>query len=377
MGNNRFKMRSENRNQITMNHSSRLLFGISLIISGFANGQNLVLNGGFEEYKTSPSNFTSVDATLEEVATPTSSSGDYFNSCSNTDFSVPTNFKGEQSAFEGSGYIGLYFYALNDYREYLQLNSARTLREKYPYKISFKVSLAEASTLAVKDMAIVLTNKRVKLPNSSTLTNGRLDLQEGLQFQKVKLVPDNSLAETTGWVTLSAEFEAKGFENHIIVGNFQANKATKLYGTERTIRSGDFSYYYIDHFVLEELPRINYEKDKIYVLEQNPFEPKGYKLDGKAMASVKKIFKYLKENAEVQMKITGHSDSSGTPEYNKFISSLRARAVALYLKKLGIEDDRIVWEGVGDSKPLRNGKIKQGHLANRRVEFVMTTFDEQ
>ncbi|MEM6542930.1 MAG: OmpA family protein, partial [Bacteroidota bacterium] len=88
-------------------------------------------------------------------------------------------------------------------------------------------------------------------------------------------------------------------------------------------------------------------------------------------------FKYRRENAEVQMKITGHSDSSGTPEYNKFISSLRARAVALYLKKLGIDDDRIVWEGVGDSKPLRNGKIKQDHLANRRVEFVMTTFDEQ
>ena len=360
-----------------MNYSSRLLFGLSLCCACLANGQNLILNGGFEEYKTCPSNFTNVDATLEEVATPTSSSGDYFNSCGSSDFSIPTNFKGEQKAFEGTGYTGLYFYALNDYREYLQLNTAKTLREKYPYKISLKVSLAEASTLALKDMAIVLTSKKVRLPNSSTLTNGRLDLQEGLQFHKVKLLPDNSLANTGDWITLSAEFEAKGFENHIIVGNFEANKATKLYGAERTIRSGDFSYYYIDHFVLEELPRINYEKDKIYVLEQNPYEPKGYKLDGKAMASVKKIFKYLKENAEVQMKITGHSDSSGTPEYNKFISSLRARAVALYLKKLGIEDDRIVWEGVGDSKPLRNGKVKQGHLADRRVEFVMTTFDEQ
>ncbi|MEM8509564.1 MAG: OmpA family protein [Bacteroidota bacterium] len=360
-----------------MNHSSRTLFGLGLFISCLVNGQNLVINGGFEEYKTCPSNFTNVDATLEAVATPTSSSGDYFNTCSSTDFGVPTNFKGEQKAFEGTGYIGLYFYALNDYREYLQLNTTRTLREKYPHKISLKVSLAEASTLAIRDMAIVFTNKKIKLPNSSTLTNGRLDLQQGLKFQKVKLIPEKSLDDTAGWVTLTAEFEAKGFENYMILGNFQPNKNTRILEANRTIRSGDFSYYYIDDFTMEELPRVNYEKDKIYVLEQNPYEPKGYKLDGKAMASVKKIFKYLRENAEVQMKITGHSDSSGTPEYNKFISSLRARAVALYLKKLGIDDDRIVWEGVGDSKPLRNGKIKQDHLANRRVEFVMTTFDEQ
>jgi len=85
----------------------------------------------------------------------------------------------------------------------------------------------------------------------------------------------------------------------------------------------------------------------------------------------------LKENADVQMKITGHADDIGNTEYNKFVSSLRARAVALYLKKLGVDDSRVVWEGVGNTKPLRNGKIKQGHLENRRVEFVMTDTKNQ
>lgn len=77
------------------------------------------------------------------------------------------------------------------------------------------------------------------------------------------------------------------------------------------------------------------------------------------------------------MKITGHSDNTGTPEYNQFISSLRARAVAIYLKKMGIDENRIVWEGKGDSQPLRNGKIKADNMANRRVEFVMTDFVDQ
>lgn len=340
-------------------------------------GQNLILNPGFENYKSCPEHITNFGTLLEEVSLPTSSSGDYFNTCGSSDFSIPTNFKGSQKATEGSGYVGLYFYALNDYREYIQLNTSKTLREKHPYKVTLQLSLAETSSLALKNMSIVLVNKKVKVPNGSALTGSRLDLQEDVAFQVVKLKPNKSLANTDEWITLTAEFEAKGFENHIIVGNFSNNVNTELLEQEGTVLSSDFSYYYVDNVDLEELPRVNYEKDKIYVLERNPFEPKGYELDAEAVASVKKIFKYLKENAEVQMKITGHSDNVGQPGYNKFISSLRARAVALYLKNLGIEDNRIVWEGVGDTRPLGNGKIKESHLSNRRVEFVMTQFEDK
>lgn len=352
------------------------VFSLCIVFCSSLSAQNLVVNSGFEDFKQCPINITSMDVLLDEVSLPTSSSGDYFNQCSTEDFGVPTNFKGSQVAAEGSAYIGLYFYALNDYREYVQLNTTRTLREKHPYKISFQVSLAEQSKLALKTMSVVLVNKKVKVPNSSVLTHSRLDLQENVQFHEVQLKADHSMKETNGWVTLSAEFDAKGFENHILLGNFEDNANTSLLNQDKASISGDFSYYYVDNFTLEELPRVNYEEDKIYVMEQNPFEPKGYELDDKALANIQKIFKYLKENAEVQMKITGHADNIGTSEYNKFISSLRARAVALHLKKLGIADDRIVWEGVGDTKPLRNGKIKSSDFEDGRVEFVMTKFDD-
>ena len=338
-------------------------------------GQNLILNAGFEDYTSCPSNFTNLSTLLQDVSLPTSSSGDYFNRCSNEDFGIPNNFKGNQTAAEGRGYLGLYFYALNDYREYAQLSTQNILRENFPHKISFKVSLAEASTLALKNMSVILTNGKLRLPNSTTLTTDRLNFQKGLEFQEVQLKADKSMADTEGWITLTAEFEAKGFESHLLIGNFRDNTNSELLNKEGNLIPSDFSYYFVDDFQLKELPRVNYEKDKIYVLEHRPFEPKGYKLDDAALASVKKIFKYLKENAEVQLKITGHSTDAGTPEYNKFVSSLRARAVALYLKKLGISDDRIVWEGVGETKALRNGKIAQEHLANRSVEFVMTDFD--
>ena len=349
----------------------------SIFFCTAVSAQNLLSNAGFENFRTCPSNMMGVDMMLEDVSIPTSSSGDYFNRCGSGDFGVPENFKGVQRAAEGSGYIGLYFHALNDYREYIQLNTTKTLREKYPYKISFQVSLAENSKLALKSMSIILTNKRLKVPNSSVLTTSRLDLINTIEFQEIQLNSDNSMANSEGWVTLTAEFDAKGFENHIVLGNFKTNSETQLVTKGESTSTSDFSYYYVDNFILEELPRVNYEKDKIYVMEQNPFEPKGYELDEKAMVSVQKIFKYLKENAEVQMKITGHADNIGTSEYNKFISSLRARAVALHLKKLGIDDNRIVWEGVGDTKPLRNGKIKSSDFDDGRVEFVMTKVDDK
>lgn len=356
---------------------TRLFTFCCVLGSGTLFAQNLILNPGFENYDSCPTNFSNVNALLQDVSLPTSSSGDYFNACSKVDFGIPNNFKGHQEAAEGSGYLGLYFYALNDYREYVQLSAERGLRENYPYKLSFKVSLAETSTLALKNMSVVLTNGKLQLPNSVTLNDERLKVQNGLEFQKVKLKADRSMASTDGWITLTAEFEAKGFESHIIIGNFETNANTSLLKRDKALVPSDFSYYFIDDFQLEELPRVNYENDKIYVLEQNPFEPKGYELDDTAIANIKKIFKFLKQNAEVQLKITGHSTDAGTPEYNKFVSSLRARAVALYLQKLGIDDNRIVWEGVGETKALRNGKIEEGHLADRSVEFVMTKFDDQ
>ena len=353
-----------------------MLFIFCLMFNNSTQAQNLILNPGFENFKDCPTNMANFDALLEDVSLPTASSGDYFNQCAPNDFNVPSNFKGIQKASEGAGYIGLYFYALNDYREYVQLNTTKTLREKHPYKISLQVSLAEHSSLALKNMSIVLTNAKVRLPNSSALTSSRMDLQEDLEFYEVPLKADKTLSDMEGWVTLTAEFDAKGFENHMIVGNFKTNENSQLLKSEKPIIPSDFSYYYVDNFELEELPRINYEEDKIYVLETNPFEPKGYELDDEAIANVKKIFKFLKENADVQMKITGHSNDAGNPEYNKFISSLRARAVALYLKKLGVEDNRIVWEGVGETKPLRNGKLKEDQMRKRQVEFVMTKFDD-
>jgi peptidoglycan-associated lipoprotein len=62
--------------------------------------------------------------------------------------------------------------------------------------------------------------------------------------------------------------------------------------------------------------------------------------------------------------LVGHTDSSGTEEYNIALSERRARAVADYLARLGIDPDRLQIIPKGETEPSGLGDEK-----DRRVEL--------
>ena len=95
-----------------------------------------------------------------------------------------------------------------------------------------------------------------------------------------------------------------------------------------------------------------------------------------AKRDVKKVYVHLKRNPKINLEISGHTDNSGTEAYNKYLSSRRARSVAMYLESLGIKENRIKWEGKGDKAPLFTDNSDKARNANRRVEFVITEFEE-
>ena len=77
------------------------------------------------------------------------------------------------------------------------------------------------------------------------------------------------LSNENGWVTMRAEFFG-GFENYLIVGNFSPSEKTKVRTDASTIISSDYAYYYMDDFTMEEMPQLNYQNEKIYVLRVTP-----------------------------------------------------------------------------------------------------------
>jgi len=67
--------------------------------------------------------------------------------------------------------------------------------------------------------------------------------------------------------------------------------------------------------------------------------------------------------------IIGHTDSTGSAEYNQGLSERRADAVAEALTRRGVRPVRIAAYGVGETQPVATNETPAGRAANRRVEI--------
>lgn len=85
-----------------------------------------------------------------------------------------------------------------------------------------------------------------------------------------------------------------------------------------------------------------------------------------------KIASAIRQFPGSQVKISGHTDSTGAPEKNLKLSIQRAESVAKFLTEVGmIEAGRITAEGFGDTKPVASNKTVEGRSQNRRIEVYI------
>jgi outer membrane protein OmpA-like peptidoglycan-associated protein len=75
--------------------------------------------------------------------------------------------------------------------------------------------------------------------------------------------------------------------------------------------------------------------------------------------------------APYQIRIEGHTDSSGPTEYNQGLSERRAESVKQYLAShFNVATDRLMIVGRGEDEPMNDNDTREGRQKNRRVEFV-------
>jgi len=67
--------------------------------------------------------------------------------------------------------------------------------------------------------------------------------------------------------------------------------------------------------------------------------------------------------------VSGHTDSTGTAEYNLNLSRERAASVAAYLQGQGVKSSRFEVLGLGSSNPIVSNDTPDGRSLNRRVEI--------
>ena len=84
-----------------------------------------------------------------------------------------------------------------------------------------------------------------------------------------------------------------------------------------------------------------------------------------------KLAEHLDKNDSLTAIIKGHTDSTGSEEYNIELSQRRAEAVKKYLVSLGIDSNRIQAKGMGSAESKADNSTLEGRLMNRRVEVIL------
>jgi len=79
----------------------------------------------------------------------------------------------------------------------------------------------------------------------------------------------------------------------------------------------------------------------------------------------------LKEFDKTLIEIAGHTDSTGSDQYNQSLSERRAATVAAYLVTRGVLEMRIIELGMGESRPVADNATPEGRAMNRRVELTL------
>jgi outer membrane protein OmpA-like peptidoglycan-associated protein len=72
----------------------------------------------------------------------------------------------------------------------------------------------------------------------------------------------------------------------------------------------------------------------------------------------------------LRLKLTGHTDSTGTDAVNLALSRRRAESVRQWLVAGGIDTGRLATEGRGAGEPIADNATEAGRSLNRRVQAV-------
>ncbi len=87
------------------------------------------------------------------------------------------------------------------------------------------------------------------------------------------------------------------------------------------------------------------------------------------------VYAFLEENDDVIVEIGGHTNGLPPDWYCDKLSTDRAKAVANYLSRKGIDRNRLQYKGYGKRKPVASDETEEGKRKNQRVEIKVIGFN--
>lgn len=118
--------------------------------------------------------------------------------------------------------------------------------------------------------------------------------------------------------------------------------------------------------------KLRVEKKRIVILEKVRFAFNRAVIQEQSYELLDEVAEVIRRNPDAgRVAVRGHTDSKGSERYNQDLSQRRAEAVREYLIEKGVDADRLMAEGYGESQPVADNATEAGRARNRRVEFLL------
>ncbi|WP_455198791.1 OmpA family protein [Kaarinaea lacus] len=101
------------------------------------------------------------------------------------------------------------------------------------------------------------------------------------------------------------------------------------------------------------------------------FDVDRYSLKPQFHKTLDSVVLVLNEYKSTMVTVMGHTDSTGSKEYNQNLSVDRALSVADYLARKGVAEQRLAASGYGEAFPIAPNNTEAGRALNRRVEIQL------
>jgi outer membrane protein OmpA-like peptidoglycan-associated protein len=99
------------------------------------------------------------------------------------------------------------------------------------------------------------------------------------------------------------------------------------------------------------------------------FNTNEYTLRSEFQPVLNSVAQVLYKYKDTRLQVLGHTDSTGSADYNYSLSNRRATSVANYLASQGLDQNRILSQGMGPDQPIASNATESGRAQNRRVEL--------
>lgn len=99
-------------------------------------------------------------------------------------------------------------------------------------------------------------------------------------------------------------------------------------------------------------------------------------LSDSAKASLDRVATVFHDYPKTNILVEGHTDDTGTDEFNMALSEKRAEAVAGYLESKGVRKKRFTVKWYGETQPKYPNTSEANRALNRRVELAVMANNE-